>query len=844
MRHPISPSSVLVPLIAALAIGTVCYGLYQREADQIKKGVLDREARRTEIFAHFFEQDMRSVIKDLQQLVDGDGLRAYLESGKQEDLSRAVHRAWFFSHQNLDYDQIRYIDETGREVIRINWDGEIVPPDQLQNKADRPYFQKANALPPGQFYISALDLNVEHGRAEQPFKPTVRVAVPVFDATGKRRGIYVINLLAANSVDRLLKFTPQYQQRLRILNAQGYWIKAARPGQEWGFVLPERADMTLARTDPALWSQISSEPEGQTPYEGGYFTWSRIVPRAIVTGPMDTVTAGDPFLVIGSEITPQEWASYFAGLRQTFVLVAVVLLLLGLVSWIFFRARQEAQKELDRFFVLTRDMVCIAGFDGYFKRLNPAWMRTLGYTEEELVSKPFLDFVHPDDRSMTVEETAHLIKGGETISFENRYRCKDGSYRWLSWNARPVAETETIFASARDLTERKQMEENLRQSEERSRSIIESAHDGFISIDAEGHITDWNLQAESIFGWTRSEVLGRLLQETIIPPNYRERHLAGMSHFKATGEGPVLNKRIELTALRRNGEEFPVEIAIWPLQMGNETTFHAFIRDITGRKQAEERIHKLNEEMKNRANQLEAANKELEAFSYSVSHDLRAPLRHIHGFVELLQHSPAIQAEESSRRHMNVITKATREMGLLIDDLLAFSRTGRVEMHPMEVDMRELLDEAIRELAPEVEGRKIIWDLKPMPKVAGDPNLLRLVWVNLVSNALKYTRPRAEARIEIGPVDTDPGKPSAKEAVFYIRDNGVGFDMNYASKLFGVFQRLHRAEDFEGTGIGLANVQRIIHRHGGRIWGESGLDAGSTFYFSLPLTPILETKHA
>jgi light-regulated signal transduction histidine kinase (bacteriophytochrome) len=259
-------------------------------------------------------------------------------------------------------------------------------------------------------------------------------------------------------------------------------------------------------------------------------------------------------------------------------------------------------------------------------------------------------------------------------------------------------------------------------------------------------------------------------------------------------------------------------------------------RDVTARREAAERIEKLNAELKNRAELLETANHELEAFSYSVSHDLRAPLRHIHGFVELLQKSPIFHEQEAAQRQMGVIARAAREMGLLIDDLLAFSRTGRAEMHLIPVDMNELVEQSRRALELETKGRRIAWEIKPLSKVEADPALLRLVWINLLGNAIKYTRPRAEATIEVGRRDAVPrsgGEP--EEAVYYVRDNGVGFDMRYAAKLFGVFQRLHRAEDFEGRGIGLANVERIIHRHGGKVWAESKVDGGSTFYFSLPV---------
>jgi len=239
--------------------------------------------------------------------------------------------------------------------------------------------------------------------------------------------------------------------------------------------------------------------------------------------------------------------------------------------------------------------------------------------------------------------------------------------------------------------------------------------------------------------------------------------------------------------------------------------------------------------LKQRAELLERANKELESFSYSVSHDLRAPLRHIQGFVEMLQQAPSIQGDKENLRYMGVISKAAKEMGRLIDDLLAFSRTGRSEMHLVDVDMGEMVGQIIQDLSMQYNGRRLTWDVKPLDKVEGDPTLLRLVWTNLLDNALKYTQRREETKIEIGQFVRGGDDSTGPERVFYVRDNGVGFDMRYSSKLFGVFQRLHRADEFEGTGIGLANVQRIIHRHGGRVWAEGQVDSGATFYFSLPI---------
>jgi PAS domain S-box-containing protein len=386
---------------------------------------------------------------------------------------------------------------------------------------------------------------------------------------------------------------------------------------------------------------------------------------------------------------------------------------------------------------------------------------------------------------------------------------------WFSAVRRGVEED---LRHARDRLE-KEVAERTQQA-----SLLNLTHDTIFVRDMSGAITYWNRGAQELFGWSAEEAMGKVsrhLLKTVYPAPIEEIHAELLSSGRWEGE---------LEKTRADGTKVTVA-SRWSLRRdegGRPAAILETNNDITDHKRREREIGALNEELGKRTTELEATNKELEAFAYSVSHDLRAPLRHMAGFTELLQKSAASTLNEKSQRYVRMILESAKRMGNLIDDLLAFSRISRAEAHKALVSLEQLVQEALGEVRPETDGRDVAWRVAALPAWYCDRSMLRLVLVNLISNAVKFTRTRPRAEIEIGCQEQ-----RKDQLVIFIRDNGVGFDMKYVNKLFGVFQRLHSPEAFEGTGIGLATVQRIVHRHGGKVWAEGQVDRGATFYFSL-----------
>jgi PAS domain S-box-containing protein len=615
--------------------------------------------------------------------------------------------------------------------------------------------------------------------------------------------------------------------------------------------------------------------------------------------------------------------------------------------------RKHLEQELNQIFNFAPDIIAIIGNDGYFKKLNPAASSMLEYSLKELMARPLIDFVHPEDHSETYKKLDDVITGKATFYFETRYITKSGKIKWLAWTCSPSQEEELIFAVAKNITEkkdlevvlgkanqlarmgswefdvemsalfwsditkeihevsfeflpslenamqaykegnnrdlmvikvndalkngtpwdveleiitdkgnekwirsigetefidgkcvkvygsvqdideRKRAEENIRSSEERRELIMNNALDAIICFDKHGDVTFWNPQAVSIFGWQEEEVLGQKLSCIILPERDRVQLEEGMKHYFKTGASLALNKLLQLSALRKSGEEFPVELSVLPIQQNDEEFFCAFVRDITERKSWETQLLQLNQNLQRQTHEMAAINKELEQFAYVASHDLQEPLRMVTSFITLLQKKYDHLFDEKGKKYIYFAVDGASRMRQMILDLLEFSKIGRNDELKEHVDLNEIVEEIQILYNSKIEEQKAIILTEKLPILQSYKSPIRQVFQNIISNSLKYSNQNKPCLIEIHAKEVD------NYWEFSIKDNGIGIGKDYFDKIFVIFQRLHTKEVYSGNGMGLSVTKKIIENLNGKIWVESVEGEGSVFFFTIPNT---ETK--
>ena len=486
----------------------------------------------------------------------------------------------------------------------------------------------------------------------------------------------------------------------------------------------------------------------------------------------------------------------------------------------------QSQLDYRRLFKAAKEGIFILDAEtGEITDANPSLLEMLGLSLAELIDTPIWElgaFKGVLSKAKFEQLRAHGYRNSEHLELETREGQKfAGEFVTTVYRA---GGRNVIQCSVRDLSAPTRAQE----TSVRLAAIINSSEDAIIGKTLDGIITSWNPGAEKVFGYSAEEAVGRSML-FLFPPDRLDEEREILARI-SRGENV---EHFETVRVGKNGKLIDVSVSLSRIVDADNKTIglSKIARDITERKRAENEVHRLNAELEQRVEertaQLEAANQELECFSYSVSHDLRAPLRAIDGFSEIVEQDFGAYLPEQAQRYLKTIRQGAQQMGTLIDDLLKFSRLSRLPLTRAAVDTDELVRSLAAKMNQPGENGLAEIAISDLPESNADPVLLRQVWINLLSNALKYSRHRKPARIEIGATEHEG------LITWFIKDNGTGFDMQYVDKLFGVFQRLHRMEDFEGTGVGLAIVQRVIQRHGGRIWADAAIDQGATFFFTL-----------
>jgi PAS domain S-box-containing protein len=475
--------------------------------------------------------------------------------------------------------------------------------------------------------------------------------------------------------------------------------------------------------------------------------------------------------------------------------------------------KTRAEDELYNFFHLSADMLCVAGMDGFFKKINPAFSVVLGYTEDELLEKPFFQFLHPEDLEETRNKIHQLIKGEPLWFFENRFITKSGEIKWLEWTGTPIVEENIMFAIAKDITQKKKFESERKQ-------ILDSISDNFYALDKNFNFTYLNAAAEKLLNGHGGSLIGKNIWETF--PILKGEEFYANAQLSVNSRKPIHFEYHSSIVNCWFEENF------YPTEDG----LSVFFKSIDERKHAEARMKEMNLELEKKATELSSINAELERFAYVASHDLQEPLRMVNGFLQLLHKKHAEQLNEDAKSYIDFAIDGSNRMKNLISDLLQYSRAGGMNMELEDVSMNKVVEDVQLLLKAAIQEKNAKIDIGNLPDIVANKTAITQLLQNLIGNALKYQPDKQIPHIQIKADQTHAGW------LFSVADNGLGIIESQREKVFEVFQRLHSKQKFTGTGIGLSICKKIVERLGGKIWVEANLPQGCLFKFVIPFVQL------
>jgi PAS domain S-box-containing protein len=883
-------------LLTAVCVVTLTLFAFLQSEAALRTSILRETAAalsKTDLQIELILEDTKKDVIFLAGASPVRGMQRALQAGGYDRETQSDYAIWAERLQQImgallrskpSYWQARYLDEHGQERVRVDrLDGTIVPVAEraLQNKAAYAYFSETMQLAPGAIYVSPLNLNREHGHIATPPQAMLRVATPIVDRMGKRRGIVVINLHAEGLLGKIHAPIQALGGQTYLVDQDGYFLAHPDPGKTFGFdrgfdyrlrqVHPRLADMLhgmnslIEHATGAELPGVESHVHGfdRIAYDpnnpGNYWAVVFDLPDSVAFAPVaalrnNLLGIGLLIGVLGT-FAGLFWAGRFsrqatdlagtagkiaqgnAHLRVDTATLSDEFLVLGRALNRMLDELTTSERRFTNIVNLAADAIISVDEAQNIRIFNQGAERIFGYPAAEMLGQPLDRLLPARVAGAHHEHVRRFAAEPDTSRGMNRRpeihgRRKDGSEFPAEASISKVEENGqfqlTVFL--RDVSERERAEQTLQQKDKLLTMVGAMAKVGGWEFDARTRKGTWTDEVARIHDMDPKE-------QTSVETGLRFYQGESRTIIEAAVKDAIEHAQpydLELEMITAKGNPKWVRTIGQPVMLdGAVVKVWGSFQDITGRKHVEEEIRRLNADLERkvieRTAELLAVNKELESFSYSVSHDLRAPLRAIDGFSQAVIEDYADRLDEQAKDYLNRVRAATQRMGHLIDDMLGLARVARVEMRRDAVDLSALAADVLAELQKSEPARRVECRIEPGLVASGDARLLRQALVNLLDNAWKYTARQPLPRIEFGALRNAQGATD-----FFVRDNGAGFDMAYVGKLFGVFQRLHLQSEFPGTGVGLATVQRIIHRHGGQVRGEGVPGRGATFYFTLP----------